>query len=240
MTNLAGEANTWYVFGDSIAKGIIFNEELEKYNIAEQNFVHVISETYHVTIKNFSIFGATVNKGIKMFLRSEKKLKADSIALLEFGGNDSDFTWSEVAQDPKKEHLCHTPHTEFQNKYEELIHLLQAKNIRPIILNLPPLDENRYFNIFSKDLNKENLLEFLGGSTGRIYQWHESYNSMLYQIAQNTNTEIIDIRAAFLTELNPERFICLDGIHPNEKGQILIANQILEYISSSDLLPAAT
>lgn len=225
---------TWYIFGDSIAKGIIFDEKSAKHSVCKQNFANIISEKCTVMVKNFSVFGATINKGLQMFARNAKKLINGSIAFLEFGGNDCDFVWQEVASTPQAEHLPHTPPEEFQSRYEELIQLLKAKNIKPIILNLPPLDENRYFNYFSKNLNRENLLKFLGGSARRVYQWHESYNSLLNQIGINTGSSVIDIRQAFLTKLNPERFLCLDGIHPNEKGQRLIADKILASISRDE------
>lgn len=228
--------NTWYIFGDSIAKGIIFDEISAKYSICKHSFVNLLSEKYDVKIKNFSVFGATINKGLQMFARNEKKLNAGSLAFLEFGGNDCDFVWQEVALTPQAEHLPNTPPEEFQSRYEQFIHLLKEKNIKPIILNLPPLDEKRYFAYFSKNLNKENLLKFLGGSARRVYQWHESYNNLINQIGINTKSYVIDIRQNFLTKLNPERFLCVDGIHPNEKGQRLIADKILQNISESDLI----
>ncbi len=217
-----------YVYGDSLCKGIVLNEMTEKYEICNQNFIQIITDSLKSTTKNFSVFGATIEKGLKMFQRSEKRIEENGIALIEFGGNDCDFLWAEVAETPDDEHQPNTPLILFKEKYMELIQSLKNKNILPVILNLPPLDENRYFKTFSKNLNKENLLKFLGGTTKRIYQWHESYNNMVNQIAINTDTKIIDIRENFLTELHPEQFICADGIHPNERGHALIAKTILE------------
>lgn len=96
---------------------------------------------------------------------------------------------------------------------------------------MPPLDPDRYFNRFSEGLNKENILIFLGGSTKRIYQWHESYNSILTKLAIETGAYYIDIRQKFLEEINPERYICEDGIHPNDAGQKLIAQILYEKIN---------
>jgi len=93
---------------------------------------------------------------------------------------------------------------------------------------------DRYFQNFSKDLDKENLLLFLGGSTKRIYQWHESYNSVLTDLAIGTNAEYIDIRRVFLEKLNPEKYMCADGIHPNTKGHQLIAKLLAEKLDHNN------
>lgn len=221
----------WYVFGDSLCKGIVYDQEEDKHVILQNNFLNLLAEKLHLTIKNYSVFGATINKGLKMFARNERKILHPGIALIEFGGNDCDFLWSEVAEDPDLEHQPNTPLADFYTAYYQLITAVQSKNLWPILISLPPLVEDRYFNFFSRGLDKPNLLQFLGGSPKRIYQWHESYNAEIPVPARATDAKFLDLRKAFLIEKNPERFVCEDGIHPNAQGHQFIANFLIKELS---------
>lgn len=222
----------WYVFGDSVSKGVILNEERNKYVVAEKSFVRLLADKLSVSVKNFSVFGATVGKGISIFKRQDKKIQENGIAILEFGGNDCDFNWADIAEAPDEEHIPNMPISTFMNKYREFVVTVKEKGLLPIILSLPPLVADRYFESVSKGLNKENILKFLGGSTNRIYQWQEQYNAVLPQLAYETGAFFIDIRRAFLEHLHPEKYICQDGIHPNEEGHRLIADFVYQYLSS--------
>lgn len=220
-----------YVFGDSLCKGIIYNPENERYELSQNNFINLLTNSLKSKVKNFASFGATIKKGLKVFQRRQAEIVEPGIAILEFGGNDCDFLWPEVSKTPKSDHQPNVPINSYFESYKELINKLKIKNIIPIILSLPPLEPNRYFKVFSKNLNKENLLTFLGGSTKRIYQWHESYNSVLPNLASETGAFFIDIRRGFLEKRNPENYMCEDGIHPNEQGHKFIAEMIIEEIN---------
>lgn len=75
---------------------------------------------------------------------------------------------------------------------------------------------------------EKNILKWLE-TTSKIYWWHERYNAAIIQIAEETETRWIDVRGTFLTEMDFRNYICVDGIHPNEKGHHLIARKILTY-----------
>lgn len=98
-------------------------------------------------------------------------------------------------------------------------------------MNLPPLNADRYFNWISKNnpVAKENILKWLGSVT-KIYWWQERYNSVILKIAEETKTLCIDIRGAFLQFPDFTKLLCIDGIHPNKEGHIVIANKITEFI----------
>lgn len=222
----------WYVFGDSISRGIIYNAEQDRYEICKKNFINILADNFKIKVNNFSSFGATVEKGLDLFKRNKGKIQESGIAILEFGGNDCDFIWPEVAKTPHENHEAKTPPEKFIVLYRQLIENLKAKNLLTVILNLPPLEPTRYFEQFSKTLNKDNILKFLGGSTKRIYQWHESYNSALPALAVETGSIHIDIRQGLLEELQPGKYMCLDGIHPNAAGHELIEKIISDKIKN--------
>ena len=70
-------------------------------------------------------------------------------------------------------------------------------------------------------------------SISRIYWWHERYNSAIEDIAERTQTRMVNIRRAFLEEPDYRVLIGSDGIHPNPKGHRKIAEKVLYFISTN-------
>jgi len=219
--------NSICLFGDSLAKGVILDEEKGKYTFCDNGFVNILSEKTKYSIKNYSKFGCTLVKGIGIMQKHIEDIDKADRTVLEFGGNDCDFVWAEVSSRPDDEHLPKTPISEFCKEYYEVIENLKKENARTILLNLPPLDASRYLNWISKGLSKENILKWLGGSCEYIYRWHEMYNMKICEIASKLNVPVIDIRSAFLEKRNYSDYLCADGIHPNEMGHKLIFDAII-------------
>ena len=67
------------------------------------------------------------------------------------------------------------------------------------------------------------------GDIQHIYRWHERYNNAIIRVAMESKCQLIDIREAFLDKKKYEEYLCVDGIHPNEKGHSLI-DSVLESI----------
>lgn len=77
-------------------------------------------------MRNLCRFGATVEKGLGLIRRDLSLHGApEGLAILEYGGNDSDFAWAEVAAEPWAEHQCKTPMGLFRRVYGEAIQLLR-------------------------------------------------------------------------------------------------------------------
>ena len=47
------------VFGDSVAKGVVFDEEKKKYIFLGDNFLKLVQERQSVKFRNFAKFGCT-------------------------------------------------------------------------------------------------------------------------------------------------------------------------------------
>ncbi len=218
------------VVGDSISKGVVYSKEKSKYVISDVNYVNLLKDNIKGTVKNIAKFVNTLLKGIDILKRYLLKDKPD-IVLIEFGGNDCDFDWEEIAKNPYDEHSPKTDFYIFKEKLKELIKSLEDANIIPVLMTLPPLDADRYFKWISKNSEEmgKNILKWLGSVT-KIYWWQEKYNSAILSIAEETKTRLIDIRSAFLDYPDFRQFICTDGIHPNEKGHKIIAHKIYEYL----------
>lgn len=218
------------IFGDSVAKGVVLKSTEEKYVLLKDSFVNRIQESSGITVKNYSRFGSTVTRGMKALLKHRGELSQYDHVLLEFGGNDCDYNWPQVAADPEKDFQPNTPMGIFVQKYTQMVQEIRAAGSCPVILSLPPVEPNRYFSWISRGLNADNILNWLGDA-GRIYRWHEMYNFAVCRLANDTHTPFVDITTPFLEMWHYEKLICKDGIHPNEAGHKLIAEALDSAIS---------
>ena len=216
--------------GDSITKGVVLNEQ-NRYSAADQCFLDIISNELDLRIDNYGKFGCTVGYGNSVIERHTEDIADSDYTFIEYGGNDCDFDWMKIAQDPHGEHKARTPLEEFTEELSSLVAKIRELGSVPVLISLPPILSDTYFSFFSRSMSdeqKNNIKEWLGGDIGIISRWHESYNRALFQVANQTRTQIIDITTPFdtfrgdLTSLN-----CADGIHPNARGHKLIAHSII-------------
>ncbi|NLM21897.1 MAG: SGNH/GDSL hydrolase family protein [Peptococcaceae bacterium] len=218
------------ISGDSISKGVILDEKRKKYIVSKNNYVSILQQKLKGVAYNLSKFGATITYGVNKLHKILALQRADFV-LIEYGGNDCDFNWDEVANTPEENHCPRTDLNTFEQTLKDTVHFIKAKGIVPILMTLPPLNADLYLKWISKNnpLKEKNILRWLGSVT-KIYWWQERYNAVIIKVAEETQTTWIDIRRAFLLQPDFSKFLCSDGIHPNEAGQKLIADKILEYI----------
>ena len=220
------------VFGDSILKGIQINPLNNRYHVDNRIDVPLLESRFSLDIENRAKFGCTVTKGEQLLNRYLDESPNCEAVIMNFGGNDCDYNWAEIAQDPDGVHEQHTPVQQFVQIYTKLIRTLQEKGIRPIVTNLPPLCPQRFFDWFCKDLNKENVFRWMT-SVNTIYHVQEYYSHTVEQIARATGARLVDIRGVFLKRYRVERFLCADGIHINTEGQGLITEAFVNFASAN-------
>lgn len=224
------------VFGDSVAKGVIFNEASQKYTYLKDNFINITQNKTGTLFKNFAKFGCTIKKGETIMKKQLPNLSKYDYVILEFGGNDCNLNWEEVSHTPKETHLAQVPIQEFKKIYEKLIENIRSMGGKPLLMTLPPLASSKFFNWVSKGLSKEKIMTYLGNDVESIFNWQKNYNNMIYTIADECEVPVIDIRTSFLSQPNYEDLICIDGMHPNEKGHKVIAEALENFISN--VIPA--
>lgn len=222
------------VFGDSIIKGVIFDGIRGRYTLLKNSFANIFVKSTGITVKNFAKFGCTISAGKKIIEKHESELSQNKYVALEFGGNDCDFDWSAISENPQTQHSAKTPLADFETLYSKIIDRVIANGSQPILFSLPPLNAQRYFNWVSKDLNVENILHWLG-DIEHIYRWHEMYNLVVVKLAALKQVPLIDIRKAFLERRDYLSLYCEDGIHPNEAGHTLIANVVKNYFNEMSM-----
>ena len=218
--------NALHIWGDSIGKGIIFDESRGRYAIARDRWSVQVQETLGITVKTHAHMGATSADGLVDLM--DKAEIAGSLIAIEFGGNDCDLNWPEISQDPGRLHEARVPIEAFRKNLEAFIAKVRKLGARPLLITPPPLDAQRYFAWVTRNLNADAVLAYLG-DVQHIYRWHERYANAIRDVARQTRCELFDLRDVFLAQHNLPSFLCIDGIHPNEKGHALIARAALSW-----------
>lgn len=216
--------------GDSLTKGVILTEQ-NRYSVTDCSFMDIISNELDLFVENYGKFGCTVSFGNNVIDRHAAEITASDYTFIEYGGNDCDFDWMKIADSPDTDHKAKTVLKSFREELVSLITRIRALGSTPVIISLPPIISDTYFSFFSRLMTedqKNNIVNWLGGDIGIIARWHESYNRALFQVAGQTQTQIIDITTPFDTYRGDLRSLyCRDGIHPNTTGHKLIAETII-------------
>ena len=210
------------ILGDSIMKGVMYNSERDRYMLYNDGWFIESAMDSGLEIKKRCRMGATVEYG----LDSLPGIERGSSVLVEFGGNDSNFNWSVVADAPKEEHDPTVPPNAFHTMYRKLIEGIKSIGAEPIALNLIPIDAESFFKWISRKADGRRVLEWLGDEN-MLYRWHEYYSRTVERVAQETGCRLIDLRGKLLLDRSYCRMICGDGLHPNEKGHELIRKLLL-------------
>lgn len=223
------------VFGDSVTKGVVFDQEKNKYIFSKESFFHLLEESIGLNVKNYSKFGCNIAKGMEIMEKQADSLSQYDYTIIEYGGNDCDLEWPEIAKTPDDEHPAQVPLEDFKRIYRDMIDKVKACGSKPVLFTLPPLDAQRFFDWVTKDINKENVMKYLGNDVEFIYHWHEGYSKAVLEIAAEKDVPVMDIRSIFLKQDNYKDLLCIDGMHPNTEGHKLIADY-LEGIASQLML----
>jgi len=229
-SNAGGAAMKLCVFGDSIAKGIVFNTVSARYETLKLNMMELLGLRKDVNFKNHSMFGCTVEKGLSLIERYEDELAVYDTVLLGFGGNDCNFPWNEIADAPEKSHQPKIPIETFIQTYKIVIEKIKKAGIKPVLLTLPPLDAKRFFNWVSKGINAEGILKWLG-DVNIIYRWQEMYSMVVLSFEKTLGVPVIDVRSKFLCRQDLPELIGVDGMHPTRKGYELIVKTVYEQLA---------
>ncbi len=222
------------VLGDSIMKGIAFDKAKQKYYTVSTTALDILSQDTSLNVKNLSKFGCTTEKALKnLGCKLKKDFKADAV-IIELGGNDCDHLWDEISQNPNGVHHAKIKIEDFCRNLKNIIKMLNKHRIKAILMNLPPIDSERYFNWISAPagVDSTNVMAWLKDKNV-IYRNQERYSSAICKIALECSVQLIDIRNEFLSLKNLNDYLCIDGIHLNEKGQQILGNSLVEYFKEN-------
>lgn len=217
------------LFGDSIIGRVIQDPSTGRYRRMDplEDFQ---DQDLQLSFVNCGKFGSTICKGRKLI---ERQLEGDpdcQVILAGFGGNDCNFNWPEIGQNPSLAHEPSTPLDVFYQNFLQVIKRIKEAGIKLILANLPPIDAEKFFDTWiAPDRAKDRILGWLGDKQA-IYRWHEMYSMKVEVLARETDTPLLDIRSPFLGNLAFQSLIGPDGMHPTEKGHGLILEAARDFI----------
>ena len=215
--------------GDSIIKGVVLNIEQSgkiHYALADHSIADQIASKRHMEAVNLGKMGCTIEVGEHILDRHLSSIENGEYAILCFGGNDSDYNWRAIASNPGGEHYPKTAIGVFEKTYARIIGKVRAAGITPVVMSLPPMDSEKYYNFFTSVFSaeeKKNVSRWLKNGAKAIQAGHELYNDAVKRVAATADVLLVDVSSAFK---KPERYICADGIHINADGQQIIADLI--------------
>ena len=113
------------VFGDSVLKGVIYENNV--YKVSKNRFSNICEEILGISIENKAKFGSTINVGKNIISKNIDLIKETNskYVVMEFGGNDCDYNWVEISENPNKEYQPKSTINEFIETYSNLIEKLQ-------------------------------------------------------------------------------------------------------------------
>jgi len=208
------------IFGDSVGKGVVLDESSGRYGPIDLMAIEPLCSVKAEVI-NLSMFGATVTKALSLLDRYTEELTGSDFAILEYGGNDCNFMWNEIAVAPDAAHVCKTPPEIFVQTYKTLIERVRAAGVKPVMTTIPPLHAGRFFRWVSRGIDADAILRWLGGED-MIYRWQEFYSTMVTRISRECDVPLIDVRGAFLQRQDFHSLVGGDGMHPTRAGHELI------------------
>ena len=222
-----------HVWGDSLARGIIYNEEKGRYAISPERCTSRLQTALGIKVENHSNMGATILDGLKSFVGFTPVPGA--LCAIEFGGNDCDLNWAYVAEHPQEAITPKVPLAVYRQKLSEFATLVRTQGMTPLFVTPLPLHARRYFDWVTRGLKRENVLKALG-DVEHIYRWQERYSVAMRSVANALHCALLDMRDVFLAQPNYEELMCIDGIHPNNDGHRVIADAVLREASEGRLL----
>ncbi len=209
------------IYGDSILKGVMYSEELKRYRLYGYRFDELAARG--VEVENNCKMGATVDKGFEIMRDTLSDCGKDTVVVMEFGGNDCDYNWKAVSENPDIPHFCNTPEDKFIETYRKAIKYALDRGADVRVCTLVPIESGKFMDWITRGLSYDTILGWLG-DVNMLARWQEYYSRLSERVAAEAGVPTLDLRTAFLRDRRLHDMICADGIHPNSLGHSLISS----------------
>lgn len=215
-----------FIFGDSILRGVYFSRSAGRHKLFSERFS--LLKARGADVVNCSVMGATVSTGERLV---KKKLGegsgGDDVVIFEYGGNDADYLWKAISENPGGKFEPNTPEDCFAVRYGSCVEYAKSVGARVLLCSLVPLDTEKYMDWISRGLSRSSILSWLGDPQILLRRQH-AYSRTAESVAARHGCPFIDLWTPFCDRV-PE-LISDDGIHPDPEGHRLIDSLITEAI----------
>lgn len=220
------------ILGDSNAKGVVRDIQ-DKYVVAPNSTVNLVTENIGCETHNISFFGQTLEKAYKKgFVEKVLQYKSDklrNVVVINLGGNDSDYDWSKVSKEPTQPHSSRTNLANFEKYYRESIHFLRENGFEVYMCTLLPFVPKLYFDtVVSKLGSAHNIMFYLDNDVNNLLTDQIMFNERIVEIAKSENVKLLDLRSLIQKNKNWKKLYCDDGIHLSESGHKYLAKKVIE------------
>lgn len=192
---------------------LFFGDSITQAGVEKNGYIIVLGDLLREKgiADRYQLTGAGIggNKIYDLYLRHEEDVlaKNPNTVVIWVGVND---VWH------KKTFGTGTDPDKFEKFYNALIKKLQSRNIKVLLCTPAAIGEKTdHSNELDGDLNK--------------------YSSIIRNIAKNNNCGLIDLRKTFLqynlannSENKDRNILTSDGVHLNEKGNRLVAEEMMK------------
>ncbi|MBM7603829.1 lysophospholipase L1-like esterase [Metabacillus crassostreae] len=213
-------------FGDSLTRGVSIVKG--RLRILKESYPTSLQELFSsnkndVTVVNKGVFNDNSDLLLERLEKDVIHEKPDYV-IVGVGGNDCNFKWEEVANNPLKEHKAIVPLDRYLHNIKTMINQISQSGITPVISTLPPLDPVRYYKNISEKYSPS--ISHWISQVGGIDYWHGVYNHHLNQLAEELNIMKIDVRTGIKKAGNLVDLISDDGIHLTAEGYKALSAEI--------------
>lgn len=221
------------VFGDSILKGVITIPNSDKlFDVTENDSLSLAQKELGFELDNRSIYGNITSKGlIKLQKFFEKGGEAD-FCIIEFGSNDCDYDWNifkpGAELPPASEIKQKVPLTEYLENLKQMVELCRSNKVTPLMMGLIPYVCDDWYKTIIKGQDEAAILDFLGGNPEQLGKNQLIYKNAQADFVQKNNVQFLDPWTIFEGH---KELMCYDGIHPNEKGYVFLAQGWIHFLS---------
>jgi lysophospholipase L1-like esterase len=203
-------------FGDSITNGVGLAgvREEDTFRAIVQRELAEKLET-PVEVVNAGVNGDVVTLAIGRLEKDVLKRKPHLVTIM-FGGNEAGF------YRPETQGFADTPrvgHEEFTGTVRKIVDRIRSAGIAVVLMTCPPMTE-RYWGMHLEPYRKHGI-NFLV----------KDYVQAMRDVAAEKGVPLVDVYRAF--EDNPAALDYFpDGLHPNPRGHRLIADLLVQRLST--------
>lgn len=223
---------TYYMFGDSLMRGVMPDESWD-YHSSDAIGFEEMQTHYNMKFVNYAMPTFTSERVKMWMLQTMGRQAKPDVAFIECGGNDCDYDWKSICEGRcDYAHRHRVAPDQFKKNYEDMIHILQEQGVEAVAVIAPPIPVEVYLSHLLESGVDRNIMSEYVNSVQQMYDEFAEYGEIMRLTAKENGCDILSLRESFLALDDMMPYYSKDGMHPNEKGYMLIHDEFAKYFVS--------